>query len=63
MRGLAQWVLSHCPHIPDCNQHVVHGIHIPQGRELMQMIAGAPQLSIFLDPPGWSEVDLRLCGP
>ena len=63
MRGLAQRALSHCPHIPDCIQHAVHGTHSPQGKELMQMIIGACQLGVFPDLPGWSEVDLCPRGP
>ena len=51
MRGLVHGALSHCLHTPDCIQHVVHRTDNPQGRGLMLLIAGAPQLDIFLDPP------------
>ena len=63
MRGLAQRALSHCLCIPDCIQHAVHRTHSPPGKELMQMIIGAPQPGVFPDLPGWSEVDLCPHGP
>ena len=59
MRGLAQRAPSHCLHIPDCNQHAVHGTHSLQAKEWMLTIIGAPWLGVFPDPPGGSEVDLH----
>ena len=63
MRELAQGAPSHCPHIPDCIPHAVHGIHSLSVKEWMPMLIGAPWLSVSPDLPGWSEGDLRPHGP